>query len=150
MVNEANFHRYLSLPNVIVRVSRIASKTQVARIVMAAKLTGTQIQLSFAKSFITSRNLTRKQLDALSGGFKYSSSDEQSFSPAILPGTKLILVGPREASISEIQAHPDLFIFGNEITRSGRITLLMLMREQAIAVTQHRFGAIQSELVNVL
>jgi RHH-type proline utilization regulon transcriptional repressor/proline dehydrogenase/delta 1-pyrroline-5-carboxylate dehydrogenase len=150
MANEANFHRYLSLPNVIVRVSRTASKVQVARIVMAAKLTGTPMQLSFAKSFITSRNLTKKLLDVLAGGFKYSLNEEETFKPQVLPGTKLILVGPREASISELQENPDLFVFGNEITRSGRITLLMLMREQAISVTQHRFGAIQSELVSIL
>jgi hypothetical protein len=150
MENEANYHRYLSLNNVVVRVSRTASKAEVARVVMAAKLTETGIQLSFAKSFITSRNLSRKELETLAGGFKISSSEEESFNPQILPGTKLLLVGPREARISELQENPDLFVFGNDITKSGRITLLYLMREQAIAVTQHRFGAIQSELVSIL
>jgi RHH-type proline utilization regulon transcriptional repressor/proline dehydrogenase/delta 1-pyrroline-5-carboxylate dehydrogenase len=150
MENEANYHRYLPLNNVVVRVSRTASKAEVARVVMAAKLTDTEIQLSFAKSFITSRNLSREELETLSGGFKISSSEEESFNPQILPGTKLLLVGPREARISELQENPDLFVFGNDITKSGRITLLYLMREQAIAVTQHRFGAIQSELVSIL
>jgi RHH-type proline utilization regulon transcriptional repressor/proline dehydrogenase/delta 1-pyrroline-5-carboxylate dehydrogenase len=150
MENEANYHRYLPLNNVVVRVSRTASKAEVARVVMAAKLTDTEIQLSFAKSFITSRNLSREELETLSGGFKISSSEEESFNPQILPGTKLLLVGPREARISELQENPDLFVFGNDITKSGRITLLYLMREQAIAITQHRFGAIQSELVSIL
>jgi RHH-type proline utilization regulon transcriptional repressor/proline dehydrogenase/delta 1-pyrroline-5-carboxylate dehydrogenase len=150
MENEANYHRYLPLNNVVVRVSRTASRAEVARVVMAAKLTGTAIQLSFSKSFITSKNLARKELETLSGGFKISTTDEESFNPQILPGTKLLLVGPREARISELQENPDLFVFGNDTTKSGRVTLLCLLREQAISVTQHRFGAIQSELVSIL
>ena len=150
MVNEANYHRYLPLPNVIVRASRTAAIAEVARVVMAAKLSGTQLELSFAKSFVTSNNLTREQLESLAGGFKFGVSEEEYFKPTIVPGTKLILIGPREACVSELQENPDLFVFGNEITRSGRITLLCLMREQSISITQHRFGAIQSELVNIL
>jgi RHH-type proline utilization regulon transcriptional repressor/proline dehydrogenase/delta 1-pyrroline-5-carboxylate dehydrogenase len=150
MVNEANYHRYLPLPNVIIRVSRTAPISEVARMVMAAKLSGTALELSFAKSFVTSNNLTRQQLESLAGGFKQSLSEENDFKPTVAPGTKLILVGPREARISELQENPDLFVFGNEITRSGRITLLCLMREQSISITQHRFGAVQSELVNIL
>lgn len=150
LTNEANYHRYLPLPNVIVRVSRSASITEVARVVMAAKLSGTAIELSLAKSFVTSNNLTRLQLQALTSGFRHSLCEKEDFNPAVVPGTKLILVGPREARISELQENPDLFVFGNEIIRSGRITLLSLMREQSIAITQHRFGAIQSELVNIL
>jgi RHH-type proline utilization regulon transcriptional repressor/proline dehydrogenase/delta 1-pyrroline-5-carboxylate dehydrogenase len=150
MANEANYHRYLPLPNVIVRVSRTASIAALARLVMAAKLAGTAIELSLAKSFVTSKNLTRQQLETLAGGFRVSLSEEEDFKPSVVPGTKLILVGPREARISELQENPDLFVFGNEITRSGRVTLLCLMREQSISITQHRFGAIQSELVNIL
>jgi RHH-type proline utilization regulon transcriptional repressor/proline dehydrogenase/delta 1-pyrroline-5-carboxylate dehydrogenase len=150
MSNEANYHRYLPLNNVIVRVSRTASKAAVSRIVMAAKLAGATIELSVAKSFITSKNLTRKQLDVLSGGYKVSAVEEENFNPVITSGTKLILVGPREARISELQENPDLFVLGNDVTRSGRITLLYLMREQSISITQHRFGAIQSEIVEIL
>ena len=150
MVNEANYHRYLPVPNVIVRVSRTAAIADVARVVMAAKLSGTQLELSFAKSFVTSNNLTRQQLESLAGGLKFGLSEEEDFKPTVVPGTKLILIGPREACVSELQENPDLFVFGNEITRSGRITLLCVMREQSISITQHRFGAIQSELVNIL
>ena len=99
---------------------------------------------------MASKNLTRQQLETLVGGFRVSLSEEEDFKPSVVPGTKLILVGPREARISELQENPDLFVFGNEITRSGRVTLLCLMREQSISITQHRFGAIQSELVNIL
>jgi len=150
MANEANYHRYLPLPNVIVRVSRTASMSEVARLVMAAKLSGTAIELSFAKYFVTANNLNRQQLESLAGGFRQSLIEEDDFKPEVIHGTKLILIGPREARISELQENPDLFVFGNEITRSGRITLLWLMREQSISITQHRFGAIQSELINIL
>jgi hypothetical protein len=123
---------------------------EVARLVMAAKLSGTAIELSFAKYFVTANNLNRQQLEGLAGGFRQSLTEEDDFKPEVFPGTKLILIGPREARISELQENPDLFVFGNEITRSGRITLLWLMREQSISITQHRFGAIQSELRNIL
>jgi RHH-type proline utilization regulon transcriptional repressor/proline dehydrogenase/delta 1-pyrroline-5-carboxylate dehydrogenase len=150
MNSEANYHRYLPQTSVIVRVSRPAQHADIARVVMAAKLAGTDIQISFAKTFLTSNKLGSKDLELLTGGFKYSSTEEQDFNPTILPGTKLLLVGPREEKISELQENPDLFVVGTDITKSGRITLLALMREQAISVTQHRFGAIQSELASIL
>jgi RHH-type proline utilization regulon transcriptional repressor/proline dehydrogenase/delta 1-pyrroline-5-carboxylate dehydrogenase len=147
---EANYHRYLPQTSVIVRVSRPAQHADIARVVMAATIAGTDIQISFAKTFLTSNKLGSKDLELLTGGFKYSSTEEQDFNPTILPGTKLLLVGPREEKISELQENPDLFVVGTDITKSGRTTLLALMREQAISVTQHRFGAIQSELASIL
>jgi RHH-type proline utilization regulon transcriptional repressor/proline dehydrogenase/delta 1-pyrroline-5-carboxylate dehydrogenase len=150
MTSEANYHRYLPNNNVLVRVSRTASIKDVARIVIAAKLSGSVPKFSLSKGFVTSRGLSLKQIKLLFSGFQSEIQEEDAFDPEVLPGTKLILVGPREVRISELQENPDLFVFGNEITKSGRITLLQLMHEQSISITQHRFGALQSELVNIL
>ena len=53
-------------------------------------------------------------------------------------------------AIEVIQANPDLYVIDTPITKSGRATLLAFYREQSISITQHRFGAIQEELVNIL
>ena len=68
----------------------------------------------------------------------------------IKPGTKLIVIGAKESQINELQANPDLFVIDTPITKSGRAMQLMFVREQSISITQHRFGAIQEELVNIL
>ncbi len=57
------------------------------------------------------------------------------------------LVGPRE-SVGELHAkladaiegHPDLAIHAGEVTTAGRLELLPFLREQAISITNHRFG----------
>jgi RHH-type proline utilization regulon transcriptional repressor/proline dehydrogenase/delta 1-pyrroline-5-carboxylate dehydrogenase len=58
------------------------------------------------------------------------------------------LVGPRDA-VAELHraladgvgGDPDLAIYSGEVTTAGRIELLPFLREQAISITAHRFGA---------
>ncbi|MFT4228788.1 MAG: hypothetical protein QM602_00695, partial [Microbacterium sp.] len=39
-----------------------------------------------------------------------------------------------------VDGDPDLAVYDNEVTTAGRIELLAFVREQAIAITAHRFG----------
>ena len=149
MQAEGNYHRYLPLPSVLVRVSRTASVVSLIRVVSAAVLTRTRIQLSLSSSFVSAKGLTKANLEVIAAGNKYLIQDEEDFKPTIVSGTKLILVGPREVAVGELQSIPDLFVFNGEPSVSGRLTLLTLLREQSISITQHRFGASQSELVNI-
>ncbi|MBS1906489.1 MAG: bifunctional proline dehydrogenase/L-glutamate gamma-semialdehyde dehydrogenase [Actinobacteria bacterium] len=50
-------------------------------------------------------------------------------------------VSALHAALAEaVQGDPDLAIFAGEVTTAGRIELLPFLREQAIAITAHRYG----------
>ena len=149
MAAEGNYHRYLPAENVIVRVTQTGSVVDLARVVAAALLAGAKLSISAAPQFMSTAVFDEKQLKVLTAGFKVLIEDSEQFKPVITPGTKVIVVGHREAELADLQANPDLFIFNDEPTKSGRYTLLQLLREQSVSITQHRFGATQTELVNI-
>jgi RHH-type proline utilization regulon transcriptional repressor/proline dehydrogenase/delta 1-pyrroline-5-carboxylate dehydrogenase len=36
---------------------------------------------------------------------------------------------------------PEVAIYGDEVTESGRVEMLPFVKEQAVSITTHRFGA---------
>lgn len=148
LVYEANYHRYLA-NSCSARVSSNASKAQLARVVVALLATGQEnYTISIAPDFLKYQDLSLEQLKVLTGGITVNI--EQELSIEIEPGSRLILVGPKEDRVRELESNPDLFVYGLEISKSGRILLLNMYREQSISITQHRFGALQSELLNIV
>ena len=147
LVYEANYHRYLG-NGCVVRVAAGASKAEVARVVVALMLTNHHEHwISVSPDFLKYQSLTKEQLQVLTGGLRTIAEDELEMK--IMPGSRLILVGAKEDKVAELEANPDLFVYGSTISKSGRVLLLNMYREQSISITQHRYGALQSELVNV-
>jgi RHH-type proline utilization regulon transcriptional repressor/proline dehydrogenase/delta 1-pyrroline-5-carboxylate dehydrogenase len=150
---EGNYHRYIADDkNITIRVSQNAAKAELARLVVAAFLH--RATISVDPAFQSSHGLSDQQLQHLVGRDfgRFAVETEQEFvdfMSTISAGHKLILVGSKEPAIDPLQANPDLFVIDAPITKSGRSTLLALYREQSISITHHRFGAIQSELVNI-
>jgi RHH-type proline utilization regulon transcriptional repressor/proline dehydrogenase/delta 1-pyrroline-5-carboxylate dehydrogenase len=150
---EGNYHRYIADDhNITIRVSQNATKAELARLVVAMFLHGATISVDPA--FQSAHGLSDQQLQHLVGRnyTRFAVETEQEFAnfmSAIRPGHKLILIGAKEPVVDSLQANPDLFVIDSPITKSGRSTLLALYREQSISITHHRFGAIQSELVNI-
>jgi len=151
---EGNYHRYIpDAENVVIRVSQNASKAELARVVIATIGVGNTI--SIHPGLKAANSLTDEGLRKLIGNSwgRSAVQTESEFIAAlgtIKPGTKLIVIGAKESQINELQANPDLFVIDTPITKSGRAMQLMFVREQSISITQHRFGAIQEELVNIL
>jgi RHH-type proline utilization regulon transcriptional repressor/proline dehydrogenase/delta 1-pyrroline-5-carboxylate dehydrogenase len=146
---EGNYQRYVRADNVLIRVSSNAAPEHLLRIVHAAEASKARYFLSIDPGFASVLGM---KLDPwLKGivGNRYVVEAEQVFNPVIIPGTRLILVGAKEPNISNLQKNPDLFVIPGDVTKSGRMTLLAFLREQSISITQHRFGAISSELVNI-
>ena len=110
--------------------------------------------ISIDPGFKSAHGLTEDKLGALAGrdSSGFTVETEQHFVDSmnkIKPGTKLILVGSKEPMIDRLQSNPDLFVIDTPITKSGRAILLAFYREQSISITQHRFGALQSEVINI-
>ena len=150
---EGNYHRYIPDDrNVIIRVSQNATKAELSRLVVAMDVGPT---ISVDPAFQSTHGLSDDQLHNLIGHdwSRFAVQTEQEFIDAmtdIKPGTKLFLVGSKEPKIDALQGNPDLFVIDTPITKSGRATMLAFYREQSISITQHRFGAIQQEMVNIL
>jgi hypothetical protein len=105
-------------------------------------------KLSISPAFIERTGLTDKELSVLTGGLKTVIETELTIS--IEPGTRVIALGSKEESLAKLEANPDLFVYNEEVSKSSRTLLLTIYREQSISITQHRFGALQSELLNIL
>jgi len=147
LVYEANYHRYLG-NGCVVRVSAAASKAELARLVLAMMLTNHHEHwISVSPDFLKYQGLTNEQLQVLTGGLRTIVEAEPDMK--IKAGSRLILAGPKEDKVRELEANPDLFVYGSTISKSGRVLLLNMYREQSISITQHRYGALQSELVNI-
>jgi RHH-type proline utilization regulon transcriptional repressor/proline dehydrogenase/delta 1-pyrroline-5-carboxylate dehydrogenase len=60
---------------------------------------------------------------------------------AIEKPARIRLLGGDASTVAEaVGGAPDVAIWSGAVTASGRIELLPFLREQAIAVTAHRFG----------
>jgi hypothetical protein len=110
--------------------------------------------LSIHPAFQMNHQLTDDQLAELRGidwgRFAIHTEDEFVASiDKVSSGTKLFIVGAKEAQIDALEANPDLCVINTPIIKSGRAMQIALFREQSISITQHRFGALQSEVVNM-
>jgi len=142
---EGNYHRYLINP-CTVRVSADATKAKLARVVQALLLANhSEHSISISPEFLERTSLTKEQLIVLTGGLKYVVEENLETVPS-----RLILVGSKEESVLELESNPDLFVYDLEHSKSARVLSLVFYREQSISITQHRFGALQSELQNIL
>ena len=58
-----------------------------------------------------------------------------------LPGGRVRLIGGDASSVYHaVDGRPDIAIYAQEVTESGRVEMLPFLREQAISITAHRFG----------
>ena len=70
---------------------------------------------------------------------------------AVQRPTRIRLVGTDPAELSAaLEGDPDVAIYAGAVTPSGRIEALPFVQEQAISITQHRFGTPDAELEQVL
>jgi RHH-type proline utilization regulon transcriptional repressor/proline dehydrogenase/delta 1-pyrroline-5-carboxylate dehydrogenase len=58
-----------------------------------------------------------------------------------LPGGRVRLIGGDASQVYEaVDGRPDVAVYAQEVTESGRVEMLPFLREQAISITAHRFG----------
>jgi RHH-type transcriptional regulator, proline utilization regulon repressor / proline dehydrogenase / delta 1-pyrroline-5-carboxylate dehydrogenase len=58
-----------------------------------------------------------------------------------LPGGRVRLIGGDASQLHDaIDGRPDIAVYAQDVTESGRVEMLPFLREQAISITAHRFG----------
>jgi hypothetical protein len=62
-------------------------------------------------------------------------------------GLRIWQLGSNEGWVRKAKTKADIHVISGEVLVSGRLTGLNLVREQAVSITQHRFGALQEPLL---
>ncbi|THG32566.1 aldehyde dehydrogenase family protein [Glaciibacter flavus] len=147
---ERNLFRYLSVP-VGVRVSDDASLVDALRVIAAATLSSSAFSVSTSsalpsavKRLLADRDVRvtvesdaawLKRVGSLFDGRKGSAEAD-----AARPSRIRLIGGSMRAVAEATGGSPDLAVYAHEVTASGRVELLPFVHEQAISITNHRFG----------
>jgi RHH-type proline utilization regulon transcriptional repressor/proline dehydrogenase/delta 1-pyrroline-5-carboxylate dehydrogenase len=151
---ERDVFRYLSLP-VTVRQNAGGSPDELVRVVVAGVRAGGLLpDGSAAARNETGRHLAvsaaeplsadlRRAIEATGASVVVETDDEwlARAGAGKLVTSRVRLVGGGHTELAEaLGGSPDVAIYSDAVTEAGRIELLPFLREQAIAITAHRFG----------
>ncbi|GAA1058707.1 bifunctional proline dehydrogenase/L-glutamate gamma-semialdehyde dehydrogenase [Agromyces bracchium] len=135
---ERNLFRYLPLP-VTIRVSEDAMLAEGLRVIAAGILAKSPLSISTAhelpkgvRALLASRDV-RVVREGDAGWIARAGKGEVT--------GRVRLVGGSAAALAEATGGtPDLAVWSHPVTPSGRVELLPFLHEQAISITNHRFG----------
>ena len=131
---ERNAFRYRPVP-VIVRADHLASRVEVARVVIAGLAAGAPVTLSVPPGWDVAPYAVADVV------VRVEDQDAWLATARTLRDARVRLVGGAAAALLEaIGGQPDVAVYDNPVTEAGRVELLPFLREQAISITGHRFG----------
>ena len=152
LVVETNVFRYLPHPSVWVRTGPEARANEVLRMVCAAACTGADLKISLhpatsamLKSAADRDDAARAARNVLGRYVDRSETDEDFLARVdrgdVTGRIRLIRVTPEAAAqLQEEAAELAITLFDGPMLANGRRELLIMLREQAISRTMHRFG----------
>jgi RHH-type transcriptional regulator, proline utilization regulon repressor / proline dehydrogenase / delta 1-pyrroline-5-carboxylate dehydrogenase len=135
---ERNVFRYVPVP---VSIRFDGFLVELVRVLLAAARTGSPITVS-----------SRTALpDGLAPGALLQTHDEWLAHVAGERPARVRLVGSDAKDVAvAVDGDPDVAIYGGPVTQSGRVEALPFLQEQAISITNHRFGNHDPEFEHVL
>ncbi len=135
---ERNVFRYVPVP---VTIRNDGSVFELARVLIAAARTGAEVTVS-----------SRVQLpDGLAPGAHIETHDAWLARVAADRPARVRLIGSGAKDVSvAVEGDPDVAIYSDPVTLSGRVEALPFLKEQAISITNHRFGNHDAEFEWVL
>jgi RHH-type transcriptional regulator, proline utilization regulon repressor / proline dehydrogenase / delta 1-pyrroline-5-carboxylate dehydrogenase len=141
---ERNVFRYLP-SEVLIRASGFVPLSDVIRIYLAGSRAGATLRLSVSEALPPEvLALMQKPSGYLQPLRDYAIESERQFVSRIsdhLP-QRIRLLGSRADAVQvALDGAPEVAIYPHEVTESGRVEILPFVKEQAISITAHRFGA---------
>ncbi|GAB3035196.1 proline dehydrogenase family protein [Parafrigoribacterium mesophilum] len=136
---ERNLFRYLPI-GVTVRLADGADLVDLVRMVAAGLRAGAPVHVS------TSLQPSPKLLAVLQRHVASVAVEpdrrwlERAVQGGILTSRVRLIGGDAYELSAAVKGDPDLAIYADPVTSSGRIELLPFLREQAVSITAHRFG----------
>jgi RHH-type proline utilization regulon transcriptional repressor/proline dehydrogenase/delta 1-pyrroline-5-carboxylate dehydrogenase len=136
---ERNVLRYRPVP-VTVRLSDDGERHELLRVLSAATLARSKVTLSSAYKLPRPMRALLKEW----GVRVVIENDEAWLARVTAEGVstpRIRLIGGSAARLAEaLGDEPDVAVYAGDVTRAGRIELLPFLREQAVSITNHRFG----------
>ena len=134
---ERNLFRYHPVP-VTIRYAAGSSLTELLRVVAAGVQSTAPVSVSM---YTELRPELAKAIGAL--GIDVVIEEEAAWHAraAKFPSGRIRLLGGSVSTLyAAIGGRPDIAVYAQPVTESGRVELLPFLREQAVAITAHRFG----------
>jgi RHH-type proline utilization regulon transcriptional repressor/proline dehydrogenase/delta 1-pyrroline-5-carboxylate dehydrogenase len=142
---ERNLFRYLPMP-VTVRHSLGSPFAELVRVLAAARLAGSEVQLSSAVPLPAGLAAELASGPASgTGAVNVTVETEGDWLARAgreeLATSRIRLIGGDRTAFTEATGgNPDLAVYASPVTAAGRVELLPFLHEQAISITAHRFG----------
>lgn len=141
---ERNVFRYTPTDTVM-RASALVPVSDIVRVYLAGARAGAAVRLSVSEALPDSvlammrrGNGSRPPIRA------YVVESESQFVARIsedLPERVRLVGGRADAIYVALDGAPEVAIYADEVTESGRVEMLPFVKEQAVSLTAHRFGA---------
>jgi RHH-type proline utilization regulon transcriptional repressor/proline dehydrogenase/delta 1-pyrroline-5-carboxylate dehydrogenase len=140
---ERNAFRYRTLP-VTVRLSAGEPVVHLLRVLSAAATAGAPVDVSSAVP-VRAATLATAVGSAYAGALRVTVETDAEWlarASTLRSMQRVRLIGGDRTALAEATGgRPDLAVYDNPVTTSGRLELLPFLHEQAISITRHRFGA---------
>ncbi|MHA6669791.1 proline dehydrogenase family protein [Homoserinimonas sp. A447] len=152
---ERNVLRYVPVP-VTIRLAEGEPLAQLIRLIAAATRAGAPVAVSSAVPLPAGLiALFGREFSPATVGSVVVESDVRWQARALqgdLATDRIRLIGSADAHHAlavELDAYPDVAIYGGPVTTSGRLELLPFLREQVISMTAHRYGNPDPQIASI-
>ena len=149
---ERNVFRYHPT-DVTIRAEGFVPVSETVRVCLAGMRAGARIKLSLHDPLPDD---VLKALRGVPAGFgslaSYKVEIDREFVARVEgdPPQRIRLIAARaDAMAVAFDGNPEIALYGNEVTESGRVEILPFVKEQAVSVTAHRFGAPDPRFANL-
>lgn len=148
---ERNMFRYHPATTTV-RVSALAPAWEVARVLMAARSVGARVHVSSTEPLPEA--LVAAISDSASGWSVLSVKVEREMDFVARVKTKppqriRLINGSSNVLHVHFDGNPEVAVWGGPVTASGRVEALPFVLEQAVSMTVHRFGTLDSRFVEL-
>ncbi len=134
---ERNVFRYVPVP-VTVRLSEGQPASALVRVLAAGLTAGSAMTVSAAVDLPAGVRAVLAEL-----GIRFSVENDAAWlaSAAALTSGRVRLIGGSVPALADATGGtPDVAIYAQPVTESGRLEMLPFLHEQAVSITAHRFG----------
>ncbi|MEU4208143.1 bifunctional proline dehydrogenase/L-glutamate gamma-semialdehyde dehydrogenase [Rothia terrae] len=147
---ERNILRYVP-QKVQVRADSTADLAQALRVVLAGVAAGAPLQFSTATDVPVATHgalenagveiVVESDEEYREGLRKLAGKSMRELEDTPLGGSRIRYIGDDELGIYEaLNGRPDIAVYFQPVTESGRVEMLPFVKEQAVSITAHRFG----------
>ena len=139
---ERNVFRYTPT-DVVIRSSGFVPVADIVRVYLAGSQAGARMRLSVSEA-LPEPVVSMMRRGGLGIVDEYVVESERQFVSRVsenLPGRIRLLGGRADAVYVALDGAPEVAIYADEVTESGRVEMLPFVKEQAVSITAHRFGA---------